>query len=137
MNSETRDYLNKIVRGELDELSTRKKASEILEKYTMLALWNVTNQDHIEKDFVVIKISYDEDYQNSELLLVKRSDVAEVKKYIVSAHEEFFGKWEDEQVRDFKERYGDFHNYLEKCLDNHSNIPHVWLNYQDLNFELF
>jgi hypothetical protein len=136
MNNETRDFLNKIIRGELEETSARKKASEILEKYTLLALWNETHSEHIEKDFTIIKISYDEDYQNSDLLLVRRKDAPMVKKYLQEAYEEFLPEDEDDATaKDLQEKYTYLHNYIEKCLDNHSDIPHSWITYDDMDFD--
>jgi len=138
MNNEIRDYLNKIVRGELEDISIRKKASAILEKYTMLALWNETNQEHIEQNFSVIKIQFNDDFENPELLLIKRFDAPKVKRFIQECYDEFYPEnEEDETALDLQKKYTYVHNYIQSCLDNHSDIPHAWLTYEDVNLETF
>jgi hypothetical protein len=135
MDKLVREYLDKIVRGQLDETSIRKQASKLLEDYDDFVFYKSTNKNHVSEDYQVIRIVYDEDYQNTELLVVKKVDVERTLKYIKEAHIEYVGEDEsnpDETALDLQEKYGHVHNYIEFCLDNHSDIPHTWIMYDEL-----
>jgi hypothetical protein len=137
MNNDMRSFLNKIVRGELEETSARKMASELLDKYTLLALWKDTNLDHVENDYEIIRIVYNEDFQNTELLVVRKLDIHKAKKFIQECYNEFYPEEDDETSLDLQEKYEYVHNYIESCLDNHSDIPHSWIMYDEMNMDTY
>jgi hypothetical protein len=137
MNNDVRSFLNKIVRGELEETSARKMASELLDKYTLLALWKDTNLDHVENDYEIIRIVYNEDFQNTELLVVRKLDIHKAKKFIQECYNEFYPEEDDETSLDLQEKYEYLHAYIESCLDNHSDIPHSWIMYDEMNMDTY
>ena len=132
-----REFLNKIIRGELEEASARKMASELLDNHTLLALWKSTNMEHVENNYDIIRIVYNEDFQNTELLVVKKTDVHKVKQFIQECYDEFFPEDDDETSLELQEKYTHVHNYIESCLDNHSDIPHSWIMYEEMNFDTY
>lgn len=116
------DFLKDLSNGELSSVSAQKKAKGLLEQYGDFP------KRPTSKDYVVVRITFADDYENTELLLVNQDDCFKAQRLINGAYKKYY---EDNGNH---EKYGHVFNFIEEYLEKTADFPYTWIYYEDVNF---
>jgi hypothetical protein len=121
MERELKELLTNIVNEELTPENVIKEARKLLEEY------DYTNKT--EKTHMIVRITFNEDYQNTELMLLKKDDIGKANSLIRKAYKKYYDNSEK-----FRKDYGHVFNYIEEYLEKQADFDYSWVMYEEMDF---